>query len=378
MLPLRNMSPLFSKIFSGGKKSGSVIGVDIGSSAIKVVQLAKQGDVAILETYGALALGPYAKTDIGRATNLAQSELTEALKNLMSADAARVSARRGAVAIPLNASLITVIQMPELPEDELNRMIPIEARKYIPVPINEVMLSGWPIPRSDDAEENTGGGKKTKFVDVLIAAVHNEAFSKYSGIVGDAGIEVSFYEIEAFSTIRSVIEQTAKPATIVDIGASSTKIYIIESGIVRGSHITNRGAQEVTTSLARSLGLSGAEAEQLKRRSGLEGDPSYPKMASIITSTLEYMLVEVRRIISDFEQKQKKTMGQVILTGGGSVLKGLLLYAQKQFSAEVLLGDPFNKVEAPAFVTDVLRKAGPEFAVAVGAALRLLQEDENP
>src|SRR3989344_7652217 len=115
---------------------GSVIGIDIGSAYLKVVQLRRKVGKAVLETYGELALGPYAGSEIGRATNLPVPALAEALRDLLRE--AHVTTANGAVAVPFASSLVTTIDMPALSEQELSSAVPIEARKYVPVPISEV------------------------------------------------------------------------------------------------------------------------------------------------------------------------------------------------------------------------------------------------
>ena len=126
-------------------KEGSVIGIDIGASAIKIVQLRASHGVAILETYGEIALGPYAKVPIGKATKLSPEQLAQALLDLMKE--ANVTARKGGISIPFSASLISILDLPKVDAKQLARMIPLEARKYIPVPTDEVKLDWFVIPQ---------------------------------------------------------------------------------------------------------------------------------------------------------------------------------------------------------------------------------------
>src|SRR3989344_3130059 len=134
--PTPAMLNFFSSFFK--KRETSVLGIDIGASAIKIVQLKRKGGKAILETYGALSLGPYAKVEIGRATNLPVETVITALTDILRE--AKTTTKRGGLAIPFGASLMSIIEMPMVPEKQLAQMIPIEARKYIPVPISEVSL----------------------------------------------------------------------------------------------------------------------------------------------------------------------------------------------------------------------------------------------
>ena len=142
--PLKNFFN-FSRFFRSG--SESAVGIDIGSSFIKIVQLKKKGGRAILETYGELALGPYAGLVTGQITNLSGDKLAEALSDILKE--AHVSTKSSAISIPFSASLISLIELPKASENQLDTVIPLEARKYIPVPISEVSLDWWIVPRRD-------------------------------------------------------------------------------------------------------------------------------------------------------------------------------------------------------------------------------------
>lgn len=368
---LSSLSSLFSL---GGRKGQSVLGVDIGSSSIKVVQLRRDRGVVVLETYGELSLGPYAGVEIGRATNLSADKLGGALIDVMRE--ANVTTKNAALAIPFASSLVSIIKMPVVDEHQLSGMVPIEARKYIPVPISEVTLDWFVVP--DSTEVVPGGAAEVvpvKKMDVLLAAIHNETISKYQSMVAAAGIAVSFFEIEIFSTVRAALDHGVAPVAIIDLGAATSKVYIVERGLVRESHIINRGSQDITSAISKSLNVSVARAEEMKRTGGLtgEGDGHLKEAAAL---SLDFIFSEVNRVVLTYEQRQNKNVSRVVLAGGGGALKGLLPLVKARMSVEVSLSDPFGKTQAPAFLLDVLTEAGPTFTVAVGVALRKLQELE--
>ena len=375
----------FKNIFSFQKKSSSVLGIDIGSSAIKIVQLKKKGEKAVLETYGELALGPYAGVEIGQATNLSNEKLYEALNDLMTEKEVNLSSNSAGMAIPFTSSLMSLIEMPLVSYDQLVVMIPLEARKYIPVPISEVTLDWSIIPkeendviRDDDAiegDKDTKERPKIKKTDVLLVAIHNETLAKYKELSRKTGLESSFFEIEIFSTMRSVLEEDQIPVMIFDMGAAATKLYIVERGIVRLSHTINRGSQDITTMVSKSLGIPMAQAEIVKRGSGiLSGGTA--DIRNVVHLSLDYIFSEANQVVLNYQRKYGKTIGKIVMVGGGSALKGLSELAQSSFQTPVVAGNPFAKTEAPAFLDKILQETGPEFAVAVGVALRKLQELE--
>ena len=370
----------FSNLLDIFRRGGGALGVDFGSSAIKVVQLRKLKGHAVLETYGELSVGPYGSSDVGNAVKLPSHKMTEALTDVLRES--KVSSRDCGMAIPISSSLVTTIELPLVDDNQFAQMVPIEARKYIPVPISEVTLDWWVIPKevsSVSAPFNPDAAtleqvKSGHMVDVLLAVIHNDAINHYKDIAKSVGLKTSFYEVEIFSTIRAALGQEEKPVMVFDMGAATTKLYIIDRGIVRSSHMINRGSQDITQSLSRGLSISVKDAESVKRNSGLEIVNGRRDIYDLSATTLSYILSESNRMIFNYEKRTGVNVGRIIMTGGGVLLKEFLPFAQKFFETEAVLADPFAKVEAPAFLEPVLRRRGPEFAVAIGLALRKLQE----
>lgn len=353
------------------EKSVSVLGVDIGSSAIKVVQLKNREGVAVLETYGEIALGPYGSSEIGQSTNLPAERVAEALTDVIRES--NVTTNAAGLSIPFTSSLVTMVDMPNVSEKQLAKMIPLEARKYVPVPIGEVSLDWFVVPKE---ERGLLEGEKDdkKKVEVLLVAIHNNVLSRFQQIVSAANLSTSFFEIEIFSSIRSSLGPSLTPAAVLDMGASTTKLYIVELGVIKTSHLIKRGGQDITQALAKTLGMTTVRAEELKRTEGLLGEGADNKAQQAILLVLDDILSEANRVLLSYQKRYGKNVGKTVLTGGGAVLKGLLPLAKKHLETEVELSDPFAKIETPAFLSDVLKEVGPEFSVAVGLAFRKLQE----
>ncbi|MEA2701649.1 MAG: type pilus assembly protein PilM [Candidatus Parcubacteria bacterium] len=358
---------LFSGLFGGKQKSRSVIGVDVGSSSLKVVQLRLDGQTAVLETYGELALGPYAGGEVGQATNLTADKIAETLRDLLRESS--VTTNDAGISIPFSRSLLTLITLPRRDDAEEQRtMVELEARKYIPVPVSEVQLDWFVIP-----EPLPEGAQPPDKMKVLVVAVHNDELKLLEGVVQGASLAASFYEIEIFSTIRSVVDEQVLPVLVLDIGASATKVYVVEHGVVAFSHNIPQGGQDVTRNIATAHGFSIGQAESLKKQHGFSTTaPAYDR--STIEAVFSRIFDEARRVMSQFETVNQKSISGIVLTGGGGVTKDLGTYAKEFFSIPVTIADPFKKAEAPAFMRPVLAEIGPEFAVAVGLALRKLEE----
>ncbi|MBP9763190.1 MAG: type IV pilus assembly protein PilM [Candidatus Pacebacteria bacterium] len=371
------LDSVFKKFSS--QKDASVIGVDIGASSIKVVQMRRKGGRAILETYGELSLGPYAGIEVGRATKLGPEKIVEALNDVLKESNA--TTKSVALSIPMRQSLVAVIRMPQMEEKQLAQMIPIEARKYIPVPITEVSLDWFVIPKidpePDDYEGVPDGQHKMPQIEVLVVAIHNDVLQDFSTIISTSQLNASFFEIEMFSTVRGVIDSGDNtPIMMCDFGAGATKVYMVERGIIRDSHVINKGSQDITLAISQSIGVSVEFAERLKRNYGKNTKEQDDQIKQIIDLNLSPILSEMNTVLVNFQKKYNKNITKVYLVGGGALLHGLEAQAQGKLSIPVFFGDPFAKLETPAFLEGILKQQGLAFCGAIGLGLRKLHEME--
>jgi len=355
-------------------KGGSVIGIDIGSSSVKVVQLKKKSGRAVLETYGEIALGPYANSDIGKSTVLPADKLSEVIKDLLKES--NVTTMSAGMSLSIGTSFLVFIKIPTDDEKKFASMVPLEARKYIPVPISEVTLDWMAIPKDEASVSEFQNGQAVpveKGTEILLVVIHNDALTKNKEIQKNVGLDTSFSEVEIFSNMRVSLEPSLDPQMIIVFGAASTKVFIVERGILRASHVVNRGSQDITISISKSMGVSFAEAEKIKRNQGILNTGTNSDVLSVSSVTIDYIFSEVGRFILNYYKKSNKKINKAVLTGGGSLLKGLKEKAESSLETPIEISDPFSKVEYPAFLEDVLKTAGPEFAVAIGLAMRKLQ-----
>lgn len=355
---------MFGSLWSGGGQS--VVAVDVGTAAVKVVQVRKERGRAILETYGEMATGPYRDLAVGQAAKLTAEREAELLRDLFRE--ANVTTAQASFAIPLGSSLLFMMEMPGVAASDYAKVVPIEARKYIPVPISEVALDWWVIPDHEQSAR-LGAGK----VEVLVAAIHNRIVSEERALALAVKLDPAFFEIETFSAIRAIFPGEPAPTVILDFGAGTTKLAIVDYGIVRVSHTINKGSQDITVALSRSLAVDFAKAEEIKRQVGLVERLDGETVATTVSSVVEYIFADVNKVITAYQGKYGRAVGKIVFSGGGALLKGLLPLAEAHFKVPVVVGKPFEKLGTPAFLQDVLAEAGPGFSVAVGLALRHLQ-----
>lgn len=341
---------------------GGVIGIDIGSSAIKLIQLKDERGVPTLETYGELQLGPYEGIDLGRGTHLTPVKTIEALVDILRESGA--TATKAAFAFAYNASFITIASVPTADPERLASMIPIEAKKYIPISLTKVSLDWFPLtPHEEEGR-----------TDVLISAIYNDTLERYQSIMHGSGLTPVASEIEIFSSIRSVLSPKDTTVAILDCGASATRLYVVRNGVVEKAHSVPLSGVELTDLIAKSEGIEFKDAEELKRTVGMGGGDGNAALQKTITGSVERSFREVHTVMSRYEETSHAKIDKVVLSGSGSLLTGLRPYLEDMFSRPVILSDPFSKVAYPAFLEDTLRLAGPSFAVAVGVALRVYRK----
>lgn len=350
--------------FSSKNETLESIGLDIGSSFIKVVQLKREKDRIILETYGEIALAPYAEMVSGQAVHLGEEKTIEALKDLFRE--AKITAKDTTVAIDPAAAYVSLVKVPKVDDNELRTMMPIEARKYIPIPLAEVQMDWWHVPT------NINIGAEERMINVVLAAVNNETLTNYDRIVQKLDLKNVEYEINGYSLIRGSTPLAKGMVLYVDIGAQITTLSLTYQSIVLDMHVISRGSQDSTTQLSKALSIPLDIAEETKQTFGYLGDKSNPYVKDIMELSSYPLFGEVARLSLMYERKYNQNIEGIILSGGGARVPGLLdVYNQTVHIAGRIV-TPFEQVEVPSFLAEMIAKVGPSYAVAIGCALKKL------
>lgn len=337
-------------IFS--RKSQTLLGVDIGTSSVKIVEVTRVGSKVTLSNYGQLHIAGKKRSESRKIRN---TEVVRHIKDILSQ--ANIKSRAAVAGVPVFSSFSTIIDLPRMPDQELGQAVVSEARKYIPIPLAEVQLDWLPIPFLSSEE----------VIKVLTVAVPNDVVNQHSSIMKQSGLAMHELELETFSLARSLVGANPDSTLIVDIGLRSTNIGISEKGIVSVHHNMDISGRELTRAIARGLNIDFTRAGEMSRSEGLTGEV---QVRELLLSSLNPIILEIRRIIQDYKQKGGGAPVSVILTGGAALLPGLPQYVAQELSIPTHLGDPFRSLSYPKELADITREIGPSFAVAVGLALR--------
>ncbi|KPJ73639.1 hypothetical protein AMJ48_00165 [Parcubacteria bacterium DG_74_1] len=367
---------IFSKIFS----SKRFLGIDVGTSGIKMVELSGQGEKKKLENYAEM------KAKVGQKNQfrtfekntllLSSQDIAQVIKTAMKE--AGFKTRECIFSIPDFSSFFTTLELPPMSREEIPQAVLFEAKQHVPLPLEEVTLDWGMI-------ENKGVGQTKEKLEIILVAVPNEIVNQYREIARLANLQPRAMEAEVFSLIRSLIPAEEKDTVaIIDIGAQTTTCSIIDKGTLRLSYSFDFSGSDLTKRVAEELYVDYPTAENLKERYGLEKIPlssadiatisSVKSVKKILTSLVDVVLKETEKVTLHFNQTTGKNIQKFIIAGGVSLLPGLKKYFENYFKKETEIANPFSEISSPSILEESLKEMGPRYAVAVGAALRGLEK----
>src|SRR5687768_9459781 len=337
----RMRRPLTSNMGLFGPKKQSYLGVDLGAGGIKLVELQNEKGRARLFTYGFTERVPESQP-----TNLVDSpkDTAELLKKMV--QKAKTSTMRTVAGLPIASVFSSVITVPKGSEREVREAIQWQAKKLIPVPLEEMVLDPKIITTPGDKAKPSAPAVKgeikkdeQKSIQVLITGASKSMVGKYTAVFKQAGLELVSLETEAFALIRALIGTDRATTMIVDIGSIRTNIIIVENGIPYVTRSLDMGGVTLTKAMAKALSMDLKNAESMKNDiksvSTLYPGEGLPK---IFETSIAPMLTELQYsmnlYIGQGDQRTGKTIEKIILTGGSSALPALAGFFSKQMGVK--------------------------------------------
>lgn len=343
----------------------SYLGVDIGTTSIKIVEISRRGGKPNLTNYGVLeSYGHLERPNNAIQTStlkMLDNETVELLKMLLTQ--LKTRSKNVVASLPAFSAFVTLLEFPSMPDTEMAKAMQFQARQYIPLPISEVALDWIKVGERQDDQ----GILKQQ---VLLISVPNDQIAKYKNIFHAAGLNLIALEIESLSVARVLMAGDSTPTAIVDIGARSTNIAIVDKGNLKMNAQTDFAGGSLTQAVASGLNISNRRAEELKKRQGLLGTGGESELSTIMLPFVDAILNEVRRAKSTYESGAGGTIERIMLTGGGANLLGLEKYAEGQLGVPVVKGASFAKIGYPSSLEPIIPTIGPVFAVALGLGVR--------
>lgn len=347
--------------FKFKKTPRSFLGIDIGTSAIKLLELGRRGKGIQLDNYGEIKT-PSVRRDV---LLLSNQQMARAIKAILRE--AGMQSRAVNFSIPDFSSFFTSFELPPMSAKELESAVRFEARSYIPLPLSEITLD-WQVVEGQVLNKTKNPLK------ILVAAIPNAVISQYQEIASVCGLEIKALEAEVFALSRSLAKNEAKITAIIDIGARSTTCNIFEKENLKISHSFNVSGNELTEILSRSLKVDYEKAEELKKKAGLFGFEDEAKdVKAVLLPLIDSIVAEMKKTFKNFHQQESREVEKLILAGGSALMPGLKEYFFQEFAKEIEIANPFKGILFPPILSDTLKEMGPSYAIAVGLALKGLE-----
>ncbi|HSH18082.1 MAG TPA: type IV pilus assembly protein PilM [Candidatus Saccharimonadales bacterium] len=333
-------------------------GLDIGTNAIRLVQLRGRGPQKSLVKYGYVPIdGNIAVSD----SKADMQKLAAAVNELVAQS--RIMTRNVAVNVPSLRVFTTIADIDKVPAKELNNAIRYQADSLIPTPVEESKIDWALVGESPKDPEK---------LEILLSSIPNNFIEQRLDMLEAIGLNVIAFEPDNLALIRALVPPTvAVPQVVVDISSRSTDIVITMGGVPRLTRAIPTGLDTIVRSAAQNLSVDVAQAEQFVLKFGMSKDKLEGQVYQAIIGTVDVLTGEIDKSVKFFEGRYPQfKLERLVVTGGASVLPELPLYIANRFGLSVEIGNAWRNVGYAADRQNELAALSNQFGVAVGLAER--------
>jgi len=341
---------------------GDFFALDIGSSAIRVVQLRGSGAHRTLVNYGAVAI------DVKTALSDAQADqikIAQAVQSLIAESG--ISTRNVVVGLPSNKTFVTIVDLPKMSPQEIGGTIKYQADQYIPMSAEEAKID-WSVIGDSPVDS-------TK-MEVLLASVSNKFSEQRLDLLESIGLNVVSLEPDSLALARALTPaQSTQPIgaqILVDIGEYSTDIVITLGGLPRLVRSVPTGGQTMARAAAQNLSVAENQANQLMYKFGLDEGKLEGRVAHALESSVETIASEVQKSIKFFATRYTDSpVNSITLSGVAAIVPGFGQYMVNKTGVQsAQIGNSWQNVSYSNSVHEQVMSVNHQFAVAVGLAQR--------
>ncbi len=335
-----------------------MVGIDIGSKTIKIVELQKEGNGVTLSASGIVG---YSGQSVDKMVDDKEfAVLGDVVKKLHSE--AGVSSKEIVIALPEQQVFTRTIKFPLLTDAEIASAVKWESEQYIPIPVNEAIIQHSILARNETSTPPE--------VIVLLVAAPRVVIEKYTKVISAAGLTTQAVETELIALTRS-LAPVDKTVLLLDLGANSTDIAIARNGLLSFSRSIPIAGEAFTRAVSQGLGISAVQAEEYKKTYGLETKELEGKIKVSLEPVLRMVVDEVKKAINFYQTEEKgDAPTAVILSGGSSGMPQMISTLSSLLGLEVLVANPFSKIAVDPETAQRLAPYAPLYSVAAGLAMR--------
>jgi len=338
-----------------------MLGIDVGTASIKIVEISRWGEGKTLENYGeikstALYKEPVRTFERGSYL-LSDFFVSRAVRAIL--DEAKIKTKAAIFSIPDFSTFCTSIELPPMSAKEIPQAVYYAAPQYIPLSITETTLD-WRVISGNPGDKNSS-------LKVFLTAIPNQVVQGYQKIAQEAGLDLYALEAETLAITRALVKEKKKIICLMDIGVQSTTVNIIDKGVLKKSYSFSFASNQLTYAVSSALGLNYSEAEELKNKQGLIS--ANADLTKTLYLLIDPLLLQIRKISGDFFQEESKDIEEIYLTGGTANLPGLKEYFEEMLKKNVEIPNCFSDFLYPPILEEKIKKIAPSFSVAVGLSL---------
>jgi type IV pilus assembly protein PilM len=352
-------------VFRRGK---SIVGLDLGSQVIKAVEISLEGPEPVITGF--------ARVEVPPGGDKAQA-LAEVFKR------GKFRSKHVVTSVAGQSVVVRYVAMPRMSENELRQAVRIEADRYVPFELDEVMLDCQPLTRRRSRPEEGGGEDQ---MGVLLVACRLSTLEEQIQLVTGQGLTPSAIDVDAFALANAwelcglpdeeldgaggdAAPKEERGIALVDVGASRTSINVLCGGETCFSREIGIGGQDMTQAVARRLGMEVFEAEAIKRA----GDEKKAEVSRAIAPVLEDLASEITLSLDYVENHEGLRVEEILLSGGGALAPGAVTYIEQATARTTRTWNPLEGLRVAEDRVDVeeLEAWAPSLVVALGLASRV-------
>ena|SRR3990172_6124990 len=356
-------------------RKNSFLGVDIGTYSIKVIEIKVKNSKPTLTNYGWISLDDLKNKEKSTFDDTSWPIFMKRILN-----EAKIKSKNAYVSIPAAGALITLVEFPNISREDLDQAIKFEAHKYIPISLDDVVLS-WDIVSiksknnlikrlSEETKTESKDAIQNNIKVVLVAAPKNKV-EKYEKLVSGLGLKLKSIEIDSFSLVRALVGNDQGNFIVVDIGSRICNIILVEKGLIKVNRNIDAGGKDVTRAIAKSMEIDEDKANAMK----VSGKKFLTGQNPVVLPALGTIIEEIRRVLSDYYKNESGSqINSVILSGGTANLKGISNYFQNYLKIKKVIGDPFSRITCDEKLMPKISQIKTQFSVCAGLALKGVEE----
>lgn len=350
-----------------GAFGGSILGVDIGTTSIKAVEIARGNQLPRVVNYALMESSGH----LIRANKVLQTSTMkiyeDAAADMLKELIARMKpgTRDAMASIPPFTAFMTTVDLPRMEEKDLAAAMQFQMKQYVPLPMNEVAIDWLRVSEYEDE-------KGYYHQQILLIVVPQEQIRRFQSLFKLAGLNLKALEVESFGLLRALIAGDTTPTMILDIGSRATSVTFCDQGQIRFVAQSDYAGSSLTQAISSSLNINPIRAEELKRQRGIVVSGPGMELSTVMLPLLDVILSEAKKAEYNYQAQfpNSRKAERVILSGGTANLLGVERYIEEQLQVPVVKAAPFLRFEHSTMIEPFLQELNPLLSVAMGVALR--------